>query len=311
MSDPVKIILSREVFPLTACEGRVGNVLVIENDPLPSPPDPPVAAYQNAAKSVEIQRNDCGTGKTGTTVTYTVAAGKYSSEESQEAADALAQADLDKNAQAYVNLHGSCELTEAFQNAVYRKAAAKSDCKVKGNYGNNVIYTVPEGKYSSWISQGDADAQAKADADANAQAFADLNGSCSIGQPAVKLYVEAPDDCNYYIRYAYSNPSSANLTFYNPVTYQKSEIPCWIFQSSGLLVYRAMIEIVFPDATGPTYKVHMRFPDGSASKAFTQTGTYDIRNNPLYSTSANKTYAWLYRFTPELYSEVTITVTEK
>ncbi|HEU4553604.1 MAG TPA: DUF5977 domain-containing protein [Chitinophaga sp.] len=45
--------------------------------------------------------------------------------------------------------------------------------------GSVVTYTVPAGKYTSIISQEDADAQAQADIDSNGQAYANANGVCS------------------------------------------------------------------------------------------------------------------------------------
>jgi hypothetical protein len=45
-------------------------------------------------------------------------------------------------------------------------------------HGARVSYTVPAGKYTSAISQADADAQAMQEANANGQAYANANGTC-------------------------------------------------------------------------------------------------------------------------------------
>jgi hypothetical protein len=307
MSDPVKIILNREVFPQAVCEGRVGNVLVIENDPLPSLPEPPVKTYGNAEKSVQLQRNDCGSGKSGTTVTYTVPAGKYTSEVSQEDADALAQADLDKNAQSYANLHGTCELKAAYENAELVRKVYKSDCPVKGNSGTAVNYIVPAGKYSSWISQGDADAKAEADARDNAQAYADLNGSCAIKQPAVKLYVNAPDGCDkYFVYYMWTNPTSGKVMSLTgkQYTYQSSELPAYIFSSTGTYSYAAFIQLMFPETFSAKYRVKVSFPEGSTSVDLVREGKWhDIFkwNNGM----------WGIDFWLEVHSEVTLEIEKR
>ena len=68
--------------------------------------------YTNVAKSGTFTKNDCDWGTVGETVTYVVPAGTYSSWESQAAADALAQADVDANGQAYANTHGNCMTAE-------------------------------------------------------------------------------------------------------------------------------------------------------------------------------------------------------
>jgi uncharacterized repeat protein (TIGR02543 family) len=64
--------------------------------------------YWNVAKSGTAVRNNCPSGQSGSSVTYTVAAHTHSSTVSQAAADALAQADVDANKQAYANTNGSC-----------------------------------------------------------------------------------------------------------------------------------------------------------------------------------------------------------
>ncbi len=64
--------------------------------------------YWNVAQSANFTRNNCLTGYTGSTVTYTVPAGTYSSTISQANADQLAINDVNANGQAYANVHGTC-----------------------------------------------------------------------------------------------------------------------------------------------------------------------------------------------------------
>jgi hypothetical protein len=83
--------------------------------------------YYNVEKSGLFTKNDCGVGYYGSTVVYTVPAGKYSSTTSQALADNFAQQDINNNGQAYANAHGSCILLKS------------------GNFGgkNHDIYIIP------------------------------------------------------------------------------------------------------------------------------------------------------------------------
>lgn len=64
--------------------------------------------FYSVSKSGNFTRNNCGSGYTGSTVTYTVPANTYNSTTSQAAADALAQNDVDTNGQGYANSNGTC-----------------------------------------------------------------------------------------------------------------------------------------------------------------------------------------------------------
>ena len=64
--------------------------------------------YKNVAKSGTFTRENCGAGFTGSSVTYNVAAGIYSSTLSQVDADNQAQADVNANGQNFANANGSC-----------------------------------------------------------------------------------------------------------------------------------------------------------------------------------------------------------
>lgn len=64
--------------------------------------------YYSAALTQSFTRNNCGAGYNGSQIQYTVAAGAYSTTVSQIAANALAQADMDANGQAYANANGTC-----------------------------------------------------------------------------------------------------------------------------------------------------------------------------------------------------------
>jgi hypothetical protein len=64
--------------------------------------------FNSTAKSGIFTRNNCASGYSGTSVTYTVGAGSYYSLFSQTDADTKAQTDVTNNGQTYANTYGSC-----------------------------------------------------------------------------------------------------------------------------------------------------------------------------------------------------------
>jgi len=135
--------------------------------------------YYNVQASATATKNDCGTGSTGSTVTYTVLAKKYSSTVSQAAADNLATTDLNTNKQAFANANGTCTAQPViYYNAQISTTASKNDCGT-GSTGSTVTYTVLAKKYSSTVSQAAADNLATTDLNTNKQAFANANGTCT------------------------------------------------------------------------------------------------------------------------------------
>jgi hypothetical protein len=64
--------------------------------------------YYNVQKSGNYTRNNCGANYTGSTVTYIVPAGTYSSPLGQAYVDSVAQAAVNANGQAYANSNGTC-----------------------------------------------------------------------------------------------------------------------------------------------------------------------------------------------------------
>jgi hypothetical protein len=143
--------------------------------------------YYNINESGTATKNDCGTGYTGSTVTYTVAAGKYSSTISQTDANNQAINDVNTNKQAYANANGTCTAPTVYYNVQQSGTATKNDCGT-GYTGSTVTYTVAAGRYSSTISQADANNQAITDVNNNKQAYANANGTCTA--PAVYYNVQ-------------------------------------------------------------------------------------------------------------------------
>jgi hypothetical protein len=139
----------------------------------------------NFEKSQMFTRNNCGPDAVGGQVTYTVAANAYYAN-TQEDADALAQADIDANGQNYANQNGSCS-------TIYY-----SDDK-SGYYSRNncnwyetpvpIYVSVPANMFSSTSSKADANNQAIQ----YAQNYANEHGACEPTQ----------------ITYTYTNSTSA------------------------------------------------------------------------------------------------------
>lgn len=186
--------------------------------------------YYNTSRSQVFTRNNCAAGYTGTPVTYSVPAGRYRSVISQADADAKAIAEINANGQNYANANGSC----VFYNVAVSQSFTRNNCPAP-QIGGTVTYTVPAKRYSSTISQADADAKAQADINANGQNYANVNGTCTNpGYPYVKMsltnYVDDGETVTatllfqFYSNAAKTIPMSvSNLTVnYNQTTTQCS-----------------------------------------------------------------------------------------
>ena len=75
----------------------------------------PYIYYNVLMSQVYTTHNNCGLG-TALPITYSVPAWTYSSTVSQQAANTLAQNDIDANGQAFANLHGPCTVGFLLQN---------------------------------------------------------------------------------------------------------------------------------------------------------------------------------------------------
>lgn len=141
---------------------------------------PPIPIYYNTLRTGTATRNDCGSGYTGSTVTLTVAAGTpaFNSLISVADANAMADAYIAANKQAYANSTGTCTLIPTYGNTLRTGTAVKSTCG-SGFTGSTVTYPIPANTYFSTISIADANAMADADIVANKQAYADANGTCT------------------------------------------------------------------------------------------------------------------------------------
>ena len=95
---------------------------------------PPPGDFYNTAQSSTVTKNNYTNGEIGGSVTYTVAAGTYSSSVSQAAADQLATDDVDENAQTAANQTGTCTCPN------YPEACNGYNCLIEGT-----LITMPDG----------------------------------------------------------------------------------------------------------------------------------------------------------------------
>jgi len=138
-----------------------------------------IVTYYNAAMSRTAVKNNCAPGSKGTSVTYTVAYGTYTSTVSQEDANRKALEDLDANTQAHANTTGTCITTVVYYSKYLSKTLNRNNCGT-GYQAEQQTYIVPYGKYSSTTSQVEADILAQNDLDANAQTWVNSNASCKL-----------------------------------------------------------------------------------------------------------------------------------
>jgi YD repeat-containing protein len=134
--------------------------------------------YYNRRVSRFIAKNDCSNG-VGTQVEYIVPENKYTSGISTEDANQKAVAEIDQYGQAYANTQGICISTS------YSSAAQGAYFSKFCGFGyiaspDKVSYSVPAGKYTSLISQADADSKAFEDLQNNGRTYADQHSSCQV-----------------------------------------------------------------------------------------------------------------------------------
>ena len=132
--------------------------------------------WYNDRKSKMFQKTDCEVTEVGSMVEYVVEASRFSSSVSKEDANQKALDALEAEGPGYANEHGTCE-TNLWYNVEKSKVFYKNDCE-DGFIGAPYTYTVEAGKYTSDVSQEDADQKALDDIEKNGQDQANLNGEC-------------------------------------------------------------------------------------------------------------------------------------
>ncbi len=138
--------------------------------------------FRNQAQTGSFTRNNCATGGTGSTVSYTVAAGRFTSLVSQADANTMATTALASEGQAYANANGTCTFYSDAQSGSF----TRNNCS-SGYIGSTVTYTIAAGAYSSTVSKADANSQATTAVSSGGQAYANANGTCT----AVTIYARA------------------------------------------------------------------------------------------------------------------------
>lgn len=128
--------------------------------------------FYNVQRTQIIARNNCADGGVPSSITYNIAAGKYSSGISQDDADSKAWAEILTDGQNYANTNATCTYKNDAMSASFTRSCSN------GARGSAVIYNVEEGKHQSDISKADANAKAQADINANGQNYANTNGTC-------------------------------------------------------------------------------------------------------------------------------------
>jgi len=176
--------------------------------------------YFNDAVSGSFTRNNCGGTGVGFSITYTVPAHTYASPISVLDANAKAQADVDANGQAYANANANA--TCIWTNVERSQTFTKSNCPEDAT-GTIVHYTVPASKYSSTVSQADADQQAQNDIDANGQAYANRVGRCFVPIPGISITLKNSYSTGNPIMVEFLQNGQAVSTGNIPGTYNASE----------------------------------------------------------------------------------------
>ncbi|MFE3872714.1 DUF5977 domain-containing protein [Flavobacterium sp. ZS1P70] len=138
-----------------------------------------VITYTSAAKSGTFTKNTCAAGGFGSSVTYIVASGAYSSSLSQADADGKAQNDVNNNGQTYANTNGTCTFSSMAQSGSF----TKNNC-ASGGVGSTVPFSQAAGAQTSTISQADADSKGLTLFNTNGQANANTNGTCTFSSMA-------------------------------------------------------------------------------------------------------------------------------
>ena len=142
--------------------------------------------YYNTEQTDSFQRTNCPSGYVGTYVEYTIPAGTYSSTVSVEDANRKAREALALEGPAYANVHGECN-QNVWTNQKMTKQYQKEGCDPDTEEGSMVDFTVEAGRFTSTVSQADADKKAEEYLDANGPAYANEHGECV----TVKWYNEA------------------------------------------------------------------------------------------------------------------------
>jgi YD repeat-containing protein len=133
--------------------------------------------YINSGTVGKFTKQGCGTGYSGSVVSYGVAPGKYTSTISQPDADQKAIDEVNAQGQTHANDVGKCT-PKVYYNVAKSGYFTRQNCGT-GYTGGGYVYSVPDNKYSSQISQEYVDQLAQNEVDSKGQADANLYGPCN------------------------------------------------------------------------------------------------------------------------------------
>lgn len=158
--------------------------------------------WYNVEKSKVFYKNDCEDGFIGAPYTYTVEAGKYISDVSQEDADKKALDDIEKNGQEQANLNGECVEDPNYFIGKASARVQKNDCDAESQTGSFVDLTEKDlagypDAFVSRESQEAANALAEAAMEEQKQDLANKKGTCIDKNQFVGVYskVFTKDNC--------------------------------------------------------------------------------------------------------------------
>lgn len=158
--------------------------------------------WYNVEKSKVFYKNDCEDGFIGAPYTYTVEAGKYISDVSQEDADKKALDDIEKNGQGQANLNGECIEDPNYFIGKASARVQKNDCDAESQTGSFVDLTERDlagypDAFVSRESQEAANALAEAAMEEQKQDLANKKGTCIDKDQFVGVYskVFTKDNC--------------------------------------------------------------------------------------------------------------------
>lgn len=158
--------------------------------------------WYNVEKSKVFYKNDCEDGFIGAPYTYTVEAGKYISDVSQEDADKKALDDIEKNGQGQANLNGECIEDPNYFIGKASARVQKNDCDAESQTGSFVDLTEKDlagypDAFVSRESQEAANALAEAAMEEQKQDLANKKGTCIDKNQFVGVYskVFTKDNC--------------------------------------------------------------------------------------------------------------------
>ena len=184
-------------------------------------------SFFSSVQTGTFTKTGCGPDYLGSRVTYTVPAGTYTSNISSDDADTKAQADVNAKGQDYTNANGYCYNYSNYQTSkVFIKTCGS------GLYGSEIEYIVTVGKYTSIISQADADAKAQNDINANGQNYANTlaAGKCYTYAEAFKNAARSVslyrNNCPFGYSgsaYPYNNYIIANGKYVSTVSQQAAD----------------------------------------------------------------------------------------